>query len=165
MSKATKPVDPVKIFISYSPEDERLKKSLLRHLSPLERHGTIITWDSQRIEAGSRIEEIRLQNFNEADIVVCLLSSDFMASSYCYQVELPRALERKAVGDVEIIPILLRDVAWNQTPFHPLQKIPRDGKPVARYTSRDKAFNQIVQEIEKVVASIKLKRSQSTDKI
>lgn len=153
MQAEAKPTKPAKIFLSYSHKDERWKDKLLTHLSPMRRQGSINSWDDRQIKAGSQWNDEILKHFNEADVILCLISPDFIDSDYCYQIEAQRALEKRELGQVEVIPILLREVDWKKTPFHALQVIPRDNKPIASRANKDKALAEVAREIEKVVNS------------
>lgn len=146
-------VKPVKIFLSYSYRDERLKKQLDSHLGPMDRRGDLQIWHEQKILAGENRDREISKHFEEADIILCLISPNFISSDYCYTIELPRALAKKKSGEARVIPILLRDVDWQKTPFGELglQVLPRDGKPIARPYNRDKVLREVAQEIARVI--------------
>ncbi len=99
---------PVRVFYSYSHADEDLRQELEKHLSLLQRQGIIAGWHDRKILPGSAWEEELDQHLEEAQIVLLLLSADFMASNYCYDREMQRALERHAQGEAQVIPIYLR---------------------------------------------------------
>lgn len=151
MPSDAKPSESVKIFISYSWKDEKLKERLLSHLSPMIRQGLIESWDDRQIRAGSEWNSSMLHHLNEASIVLCLISSDFIASDSCYLIESQHALERRATEKVQVIPILLKATDWQKTVFRPLLAIPRSGKAIADYPNRERAFKEVAQEIGKVV--------------
>lgn len=146
-------VKPVKIFLSYSDRDERLKKQLDSHLGPMDRRGDLQIWNEQKILAGENRNKEISKHFEEADIILCLISPNFISSDYCYTIELPRALAKKRSGEARVIPILLRDVDWQKTPFGELglQILPKDGKPIARAYSRDATLTKVAQEIARVI--------------
>ncbi len=148
----------VKIFICYSSKDERLKNELLAHLSPWMRQGIIESWDNRQIKAGDEQNKEILEHINKADIVLCLLSSDFLNSEYYDTLEMKRAWERQECGEIEIIPVLLREVDWQRTPFRRLQVIPRNGKSIKHRFNKDKVFVEIAQELEIVFEEVKAKK-------
>src|SRR5205823_1481198 len=88
-----------------------------------------------------------------ADIILLLISPDFLASSYCER-ETQQALQRQEVGKTHAIPILLRPTAWESSPLTTLQALPRDRKPVTSWRRRDEAFFSIVRDIQQVVEVI-----------
>lgn len=153
MSTEVKPTKPVKLYISYAPEDERLKKQLLKHLSLLVRKGIIESWDERQIRAGDKRDEETLKHLDEADIILCLLSANFMHSNFCYTVEMERALERQKLEEVQVVPIILRAVDWKGSPLGDLQVIPRDydNRPIANRSNKDEVFKVVVQEIQRII--------------
>jgi hypothetical protein len=142
----------IEIFVSYAHEDERLKKQLIQHLSPLVRQRSIHYWDDQQLCAGEQREEI-FRYFDAAHIILCLISPSFVSSNYCYDVEMKRAWQRRELDEAIIIPILLRPVDWSNLPFRTVQVIPRTRKPITRHSNRDQAFAEVAKEIGKVVTA------------
>ena len=105
-------------------------------------------------------EEELLKHFNEADIVLCLVSSNFISSDYCYDVEMQGALKRQKAGQTRVIPILLKECDWKNTPFKDLQILPRNGQAILAYPSkRDFMFTKVVEDIEKVVHILNTKNA------
>src|SRR6202165_5992878 len=122
--------EPVSMFLSYAHEDEPLRKELEKHLSLLQRQGLVSTWQDRRITAGTNWAQEIDEHLNSASIILLLISSDFLASDYCYGMEMRRALERHNAGQARVIPLFLRPVDWEQAPFTHLQGLPNDGKAV-----------------------------------
>lgn len=120
----------IKIFISYAHEDQGLLKQLERHLALLCQQRLISTWDDRDISAGNEWAHEIDTHFNEAEVILLLISAAFLASDYCYSVEMARALERQKQGSARVIPIILRDVDWKKAPFRHLQALPTEAKPV-----------------------------------
>lgn len=146
-------VGAVKVFCSYAHADEKLLKKLQAQLYPLQRKGLIAVWHDQNISAGTQWEaEISMQ-LNIANIILLLVSPDFIKSDYCYSLEVRLALERHRRGEARAIPIILRSAMWRDTPLGELQALPRDGKPVAGpgWHNQDEAFLNIAEGIKKVV--------------
>ena len=148
----------INIFYSYSHKDESLQKELAKHLSILRRQGVIKTWHDRKITPGREWEGQINQHMNSADIILLLISSDFIASDYCYDIELKRAIERHHAGDAIVIPIILRPVDWKGSPFEKLQALPTDAKPVTSWSSLDEAFFDITKGLRKVCEELQ-KRS------
>src|SRR5690348_14541991 len=120
----------IHLFISYAREDEALKMQLVKHLSLLRAQDIITVWHDRDISAGKDwVNEINV-NLNTAHIILLLISADFLASEYCYSVEVRRALERHESGEAYVIPVILRPVDWSEAPFSKLQTLPTDGKPI-----------------------------------
>jgi len=138
---------PVLLFYSYSHKDEDLRKELETHLALLQNTGVIDQWHDRKIGAGEEWAGQIDQNLEAADIILLLVSSDFLASRYCYDVEMTRALERHAAGEAVVIPIIIRPVHWEEAPFSRLQALPIDAKPVTGrdWHSRDEAWMDVTR--------------------
>jgi molybdopterin converting factor small subunit len=134
------PPTPIEVFISYSHNDEELKRELTKHLSLLNREHLISEWHDRDITAGTewRLEIDR--HLNTARLILILVSPDYMASEYCYGIEMTRALQRHYNGSAVVIPIILRPVDWHSAPFAKLQALPIDAQPITTWVNRDVAF-------------------------
>lgn len=153
---------PLKVFISYSHKDEALKEELEVHLANLKRQGKIQPWQDRAIEAGTEwAEEIR-RNLEEAQIILLLITPRFIASEYCYDKEMKRAMERHEEGTARVIPVILKPADWQDTPFSKLQYVPKDGKPVTQWSDQDEAFVDVVKGIRNAVEGLQ-KRQQSSE--
>src|SRR6266702_5904265 len=141
----------IKIFYSYSSADAPLQNELERHLEVLKRSGQITTWHDREIQPGVEWKREIDTYLNAADIILLLISPDFLASDYCYSVEMRRALERHKAGEAYVIPIILRPVDWEETPIALLQALPTNGQPITIWRNRDKAFLDVVKGIDKLV--------------
>lgn len=138
------------VFFSYLHEDESLRDELELHLSLLKRQGIISVWHDRRLGAGNEIDKGISRELESADIVLLLASPDFLASDYCYSIEMTRGLERHKNGEARVIPVILRPCDWHHAPFGKLLAAPKDGKPVTRWTDRDEAFLDVANAIHKV---------------
>jgi hypothetical protein len=153
-------VEPVEIFYSYSHKDEKLRDQLAVHLTMLQRQGVIKAWHDRSIGAGSEWAKEIDDKINSARIILLLVSANFLASDYCYSIEMSRALERHEAGEALVIPIILKPVDWSGAPFGKLQAFPKNAKPVTTWSDRDKAFVDIAQGIRKAVEEIVAKRTE-----
>jgi energy-coupling factor transporter ATP-binding protein EcfA2 len=138
---------PVEIFYAYAREDEALRDELEKHLTTLQRQGLIMSWHDRKIVPGSDWAQEIDTHLATASIILLLISPDFLASEYCYGVEMQRAMARHERGDAHVLPIILRPVHWQTAPFASLQGLPRDMKPVTSWPNRDEAFEDIVRGI------------------
>lgn len=145
--------EPVELFYSYSHKDEKLRDELAVHLSLLQRQGVISAWDDRNISAGSEWAKEIDQNLNSAQIILLLVSANFLASDYCYSIEMQRAIARHEAGEACVIPIILRPVEWSGAPFGKLQALPKNARPVTAW--KEKAFVDIVQGIQRAAEAIR----------
>jgi internalin A len=153
--------EAVRLFYSYSHKDESLRNELETHLKLLQRRGLIETWDDRKIEAGDEWRDKIEEHLERAEIILLLVSSDFVASDYCYELEMKRALERHEKDEAWVIPVMLRDVNWKGTPFSELQALPKDGKAVTKWPDKDSAWRDVAEGIERVVEEIRKKPNRS----
>lgn len=140
----------ISLFFSYAHEDEALRDELAKHLSIMRRQGVISDWYDRDITAGSEWADAIDDNLNTADIILLLVSPDFIASDYCYDVEMTRALERHTAKEAIVIPVILRPTRWQNAPFSKLQALPKNAKPVTTWPDQDEAFLYIAEAIYKV---------------
>jgi hypothetical protein len=146
---------PIEIFISYSHKDEALREQLGTHLSLLRREGVIDEWHDRRIDAGQEWAGEIDAHLNSAAVILLLVSADFLASDYCYNLEMKRALERHDARDARVIPVILRPVDWRGALFGKLQALPKDGKAVTSWPNQDEAFTDIAAAIRRVVKGLR----------
>ena len=137
------------VFFSYCHADEALRDQLEKQLSMLKRQGVIDTWHDRRIGAGQEIDSAIDNHINSDEIVLLLVSPDFIASDYCYNIEMTRAMERHTANEAIVIPVILRACDWHHAPFGKLLATPEDGKPVTLWPDRDVAFLQVAQAVRK----------------
>jgi tetratricopeptide (TPR) repeat protein len=149
---------PVDLFYSYSHADEKLRIALEKHLSILKRLGVLRDWNDRLISGGSVWEGEIDARLEQADIILLLVSPDFVASKYCWDVETTRALDRHESGDARVIPVILRPALWKKAPFGKLQALPKNAKPITKWSNRDEAFLNVAEGIEAVAAEISRKR-------
>jgi formylglycine-generating enzyme required for sulfatase activity len=155
--------EPIKVFVSYSHQDDDLRKELGKHLSGLERRKLIKLWLDRDIDAGLEWASEIYQNLEQAAIILLLVSADFIASEYCYGIEMTRALDLHEAGIAEVIPVIIRDCDWTGAPFGKLQAIPADNKAVTTWGNgdqyaRDTAWKIVSKEIGKVADKIRDRR-------
>ena len=138
---------------SYAHEDAPLLDRLRRALATLRRQGLIELWDDQQTPAGESWERNVHQNLDQAEVIILLISQDFIASDYCYNVELARALERYDEKTVKVIPVIVRDTDWEGTEFEKrkIKVLPLDGKPIMSWDNKDAAWLDVARGVSEVV--------------
>lgn len=151
-------VAPLRLFYSYSREDEALRAALETHLKLLVRQGLIEPWDDRMIEVGHEWEPAILESLERADIILLLVSPDFVRSDHIWNKEMDRAMARHAEGTARVIPILLRPTDLTGAPFMKLQALPRDLNPVVKWRDRDEALTNVAQGIRAVAEKMQKER-------
>lgn len=140
------------VFFSYSHKDEVLRDQLETQLAMLKRQGIIETWHDRRIGAGQEIDAAIDEHIDRDEIILLLVSPDFIASNYCYNIEMKRALERHDAKEAIVIPVILRACEWHHAPFGKLLAAPTDGKPITQWPDRDEAFLQVAKAVRDAAA-------------
>ena len=149
------------VFFSYSHADEDLRDMLEKHLSALKHQRLIDTWHDRCIRAGDELGGEISGNLESADIILLLVSADFISSSYCYDVEMRRALERHNAEEARVIPVILRACDWKDTPFGKLLAVPKDGRPVRSWPDIDDAFLDVVRALKVVIGEKRESRTRA----
>lgn len=135
------------LFFSYCHADEALRDQLEKHLAILKHQGIIKTWHDRRIGAGQEIDQQIDQHIETDDIILLLVSADFLASNYCYNIEMSRAMQRHEAGEAIVIPVILRPCDWHEAPFGKLLGVPTDGKPIMTWPNIDSAFLEVAKAV------------------
>jgi hypothetical protein len=141
------------LFFSYSHKDEDFRDQLEVHLAMLKRQGIIDGWHDRRILAGDEFDKSIDANLERADVILLLVSADFLASDYCYDIEVRRAIERQERGLARVIPVILRPCDWQTGPLGKLLVAPKDGIPITRWQDRDDAFLRVHHQIKLAIAN------------
>ena len=142
------------VFISYSHKDKSFVNGLIRHLDNLRRQQVISAWYDGDIVAGTEWRASIMSHVNTDQIILLLISADFMHSDFCYSVEMERAIERHEAGEARVIPILLRPTDFEGAPFAKLQMLPSEAKAISLWPDRDAAFLNVVKGIRKAIKDL-----------
>ncbi len=140
-----------KVFISYSHKDEIHRESLEEHLAMLKRQDIISVWHDRKIIPGDDWKKLIDENLESADIVIFLVSSSFLGSDYCNDVEVKRAMERHEEGSARIIPIIVRSCDWNECEFAKYQAVPTNAKPITTWEDIDIAWLDAIKGLKRYV--------------
>lgn len=143
-----------KVFFSYSHKDESYRNELEVHLSQLKRENAISTWHDRRINPGDEFERVIDSELASSDIVLLLVSPYFLASEYCNEVELKKALELNNQGATRVVPVILEPCDWQYSIFGKLLALPTDGKPISKHTNVHDGYLDVVQRIREMIPSI-----------
>ena len=147
-------VPPLKVFLSYSHRDEELCERFVVHLSQLKRDGLIEAWNDRRITAGTEWAGAIDEHLNSAHIIILLVSADFLASDYCNDIEMTRALERRQKGEARVVSVILKPCDWETSRFASLQALPKGGKPVVDWKTEDHGFVDAVKGLRDLIVEL-----------
>jgi hypothetical protein len=150
--------NPIEIFFSYAHEDEALMDDVRRQLIVEERSGRILKWHDRKIPPGADWRQQIDSRLERAKIILLFMSPHFIESRYCYEVEGQAALSRHESGEARVVPVILRPCRWESSPFGKLQSLPRDAKPVSRWSDRDEACLDVANGVMAVVDELLVSR-------
>ncbi len=137
-----------KVFVSYARIDEACRVRLSVHLAPLVREGLIDLWSDRAITAGSNWERDIERELAAADIVLLLVTPDFVASVYCFEKEVTEALRRHERNEVRILPVLVKHVDLVNLPFGRFQGLPLNRRPISAWEDPDEAWLEVAQGVQ-----------------
>lgn len=137
----------ITLFFSYSHKDEDFRNELETHLALLKRQGIISAWHDRRITAGSDFNHAISTELESSQIILLLVSAHFLASDYCYEKEMKRALEKHEDGTAVVIPVILHPCDWHSSPFGKLRATPTDGKAISMYANQQEAFSIVAKDV------------------
>lgn len=141
----------MRAFLSYSHKDKWALERLHIHLAVLRREGKITEWFDREILAGGEVDKEISAQLEECDVFLPLVSADFLASNYCYEKEMGRAIRRHKDGAMRIVPVIVEPCDWKSSPLLPFKALPRDGKPITEWTNQNNAFLDIVEELRRLI--------------
>lgn len=142
----------MRAFISYSHHDKAVLERLHVHLANLTRGGHIETWYDRDILAGSELDAEINRELEAANLFLLLVSPDFIASDYCVEREMKRALERHAAGTARVVPVIVEECDWKAMgELRQLKAVPTDGKAISSWANSNNAYLNIVQELRRIV--------------
>lgn len=136
------------VFISYSHKDEAFKDSLVEHMAGLKRSGQIDEWHDRKIIAGQDWSNEISENLESSSLILFLISSSFMDSDYCMNIEAKTALQMHRDGRAQLIPIVVRSVEWSDSELSKLQALPKDAAAITSWSDQDKAWVNVIKGIK-----------------
>jgi hypothetical protein len=144
----------LKVFFCYSHHDERLRDRLDAQLGVLKHMNIVHSWHDRKISAGDDFNKTIDKYLDSADLILLLISPDFLNSEYCYRVEMRRALERHERGEARVIPVILRPADWEKAPFAHLQAVPKDAKAITLWANKDQGFLDAARRIRAIAEEL-----------
>lgn len=152
MASDREPNGPVVVYYSYHREDRRLLSKLDIHLDLLRRQGYITTWHIGQAEAGESAKQKDAAYWEQAQIILLLISSAYLADNRCYkQMELAVARAEQALSQVIPVLVTVSGADLEYTPLRQFQPLPKDGRPISRWRQKDLALAEVANGIQSVV--------------
>lgn len=152
-----------KLFVSYSRKDKKYLEKFKVQIASLKRKNIIEDWNDQEIIGGDVWEDILKHQLETADIIVFLVSPDFIASDYIYDIEVKKAIERHRKGEVIIVPIIIRPCDFNSLEISKFQALPKNAQPISKWVDDDEAWLDVLLGIKKIIERFQ-KKAPNTNK-
>jgi internalin A len=142
-----------KVFISYSKSDSQHLAKLENHLSILRRNGTIDTWNCRKLLPGEKWDGKIKKELEEADVIIFLVSDDFLATDYIWDVEIKRAIERDNDPNdfVKVVPVIVRACVWEDSPLGVYNTAPKKAEVIKSADDIDEAWTNVVKDLKKIL--------------
>lgn len=156
-------VPPAKrIFFSYAHADAQFRNELEVHFAALKNGRLVETWHDMEILPGENWNTRIMEEIENADIVLGLISPDFMNSRYIWEKEFP---QMKGTGKKnKFIPIFLRPCDIEGTFIEATQGAPFDNRErdnakeggiqwivSSRWAYRDEAYLAVINKLKAVL--------------
>jgi hypothetical protein len=145
----------IRVFISYAHKDEKFKDELVEQLSGLKNNNIISDWTDRQILGGEKWDERIKQNLEDSKIILYLVSSSFMNSSYINEVEIKRSIEKHEKGEAIVIPVIIRFCDFKSLPVQGLQALPKNARPIEDWKPRSKGWLDVIMQLKEIIKSIK----------
>lgn len=150
LAEAVATPQQVKVYISYAPEDSKLRKNLQKHFNLIESQGLKIIWNDGQISAGLEAKPAIEGLLTKADVILLLVSVDYLNAvneKSTIKIEITRAVQRHNRGEARVIPIILRQCAWNTAPFARLEPLPPNERPLNQASNKDRAYYKVADAV------------------
>jgi internalin A len=149
-----------RVFISYSSKDARLKDELMTRLKPMrESAGLIECWHDRLITPGEEWDGEIKKQLEQADVILLLVSAQFLASDYIRGVEIQRAVELSDASKAQVIPVILEQCGWEKEVIGKLNGLPRKGKPIRDTKPQRNAWYEVEKELREVFEDLRKKQT------
>ena len=140
-----------KVFVSYAHLDDRFRVELEVQLQILKNKKYLDWWTDRRLVPGDEFEIAIKEKFRSADIILLLISSYFLASPFCWEIELAEAIDRHDNGTARVVPIFVRECLPEETPIEKLHGVPPKNQPISNWSNRHKAWRAVAVGIQAAV--------------
>lgn len=158
MNKKVSQASKIQIFVSYSHKDKKEKEELQPYLKNLEKLFNVGVWHDGLIPAGGSIEPIILDALATSNIILLLISTNYINSDFCSKIEMKEAFKRHKRGECVVVPIILKKIVTMEgLPFSKIKCVPSDAKPISQYRPKENGY------VEAVTSLLELLKTPGTD--
>lgn len=145
---------PVRLFYSYSHKDEDYRVEFENQLRSLRNQGWVEDWHDRMLVPGQNWEREIDKRLFSSDLILLLISVNFISSDYCWQVEMEQALELHERGLATVIPVMVHPCEMRSTPFRRIQGLPPGLRPISTWENQDSAWAEVAKGICDVISQM-----------
>lgn len=144
----------IAVFCSYAREDETVRRELEGRLAPLRDERIVDDWYDSRIQPGARWNAAIQDALDRSRLMIFVVTPHLLASRYVAEVEIPKALERERSGLCRVVPLMIEQADWSDSPLAQFQALPGGGRWVSEYANPEPAYRAIAQGLREVCRRI-----------
>jgi internalin A len=147
-------VKPAKLFISYSSKNTDFMRRFITHLEPLKLNGSIEFWHDRMIEPGAKWDDSIKEQMKTSDLIIFLLSPDFLATRYIFDFEIPQSIKQFEEKSSKLFFVELQSCGWRRTILKNYQQLTltegtnKTALEIGEATN-DNKWRLVIDEIEK----------------
>ncbi|MBX7243818.1 MAG: toll/interleukin-1 receptor domain-containing protein, partial [Bacteroidia bacterium] len=141
----TKSFAPARIFISFTASDEEHLIKLENQFKPALRNKPVTIWHKGKMPFSEERFQVIEQELNQADIIILLVSADYLAEDEIWQHEFMPAYARLQKKKCVVIPVILSACAWQTTEISGLKVLPEINRAISQMPDTDAAWLTVVK--------------------
>lgn len=145
-----------KIFISYSHKNKEYLDRLLVHLKVLKNlDGGFEVWSDEKIKTGQKWKEEIKNALAISNIAILLISTDFLASDFVTNNELPPILEKAKSANTKVLSLLVEPSRFADSSLSEFQAVNDPSLTLAEMSSRaeqDRVYLKLMDEIQNIIS-------------
>lgn len=150
---------PLNVFVSYARADSELKDRFKANFAAMERDGLVKVWTDVEIPPGSAWSQEIEDNMKASQIILFMVSTNFLASEFIRQMEIPLALQLENEGSAVIVPIILTHTpGLKSQPWMPkIQAVPSTSYPVddaAHWGSLKSGIDKVDEQLRAMIPKV-----------
>jgi hypothetical protein len=149
----------INFFISFAEKDGVFRDHLLEQIQVFEKEELNVKFGYAPITPGMEYRKDIEEQLSTCDIILLIISPEYLASKFVTGSAMRRAIERHRAGKACVIPIIARPVDWTSSFLSQLRCLPRNAKPITEWRQRDDAYVDVVQGIRAAIESLQAKRA------
>lgn len=138
---------PLRVWLIYTNKDQSFCDELSHHLALLQNEGIIQYSHGLVIELGKNWQEESERQAAAADIVILLISADFLAANSMQRPDMQHIFSRQALGQLIVLPVILRPVEWQATALSRLDPLPPGGRPIVDWPTHDHGWKEVTRQL------------------